>query len=97
MTQLNIRRLVLDVDKALRAPSLVEIAASIHKCHGVQACNVTVLEVDIETVGTNITIEGTEISYDEIVHAIETTGAVVHSLDQLVTGDRIVEDIARVR
>ncbi|HTT84625.1 MAG TPA: DUF211 domain-containing protein [Rhizomicrobium sp.] len=97
MTQLNVRRLVLDVDKALRAPSLLEIAASIHKCRGVQACNVTVTEVDIETVGTNITIEGTGMDYDEILRAIETTGAVVHSLDQLVTGDRIVEDIARVR
>jgi uncharacterized protein len=97
MTQLNIRRLVLDVDKALRAPSLLEIAVSIHKCHGVPGCNVTVMEVDIETVGTNITIEGTGMNYDEILRAIETTGAVVHSLDQLVTGDRIVEDIARVR
>jgi hypothetical protein len=97
MTDLNIRRLVLDVDKALRAPSLLEIAAAIQTCSGVEACNITVMEVDIETVGTNITIEGATMNYDEILRAIENTGAVVHSLDQLVTGDRTLESIPRAR
>ena len=92
-----IRRLVLDVDKAIQAPSLLEIAYAIQSCSGVEACNITVSEVDIQTVGTNVTIEGTALDYDEIVRAIENTGAVVHGLDQIAAGDRIIEDVPRSR
>jgi hypothetical protein len=97
MKSSNLRRLVLDVDKAVRAPSLLEVATAIENCAGVEACNVTVTEIDIETVGTNITIEGAGMDYDEIVRAIEETGAVVHGVDQIVTGSRMLENIARVR
>jgi hypothetical protein len=95
--KLNLRRLVMDVDKAVRAPSLIEVAAAIQSCEGVQACNITVSEIDIETVGTNITIEGVGLDYDEIVRAIEKTGAVVHGLDQVIAGDRILENVPRAR
>ena len=94
---LNVRRLVLDVDKAVRHPSLVEMADAIQRCAGVEACNITVGEIDVETIGTNITIEGTSLDYEEIVRTIENTGAVVHSLDQIVVGDRILEDTPRRR
>ncbi|HEX4077436.1 MAG TPA: DUF211 domain-containing protein [Rhizomicrobium sp.] len=94
---LNIRRFVIDVDKALKTPTLIEIAAAIHSCKGVQASNITVTEVDQETIGTNITIEGEGLSYEEIVRAIEYSGAVVHSLDQVVSGSRILEYVPRAR
>lgn len=94
---MNIRRLVLDVDKAIRAPSLIEIASAIQSCRGVEACNITVGEVDLETVGTDITIEGAALDYEEIVRAIEHTGAVVHGVNQVVAGERFVENIQRVR
>jgi hypothetical protein len=94
---LNIRRVVLDVDKALKMPSLIEIATAIQNCAGVAAQNITVTEVDIETVGTSITIEGDAMDYDELVRAIEESGAVVHSLDELVCGDRIIACVPRSR
>ncbi|MFT3977516.1 MAG: DUF211 domain-containing protein [Sphingomonas bacterium] len=99
MTQpkLNIRRVVIDVDKALRIPSLIEIGRAINKCVGVQAFNITVTEVDQETVGTSITVEGENIDYDELVLLIEKSGAVVHSLDELVCGDRVIDNVPRVR
>jgi hypothetical protein len=89
--------LLLDVDKAIARPSLVEIAAAIDACRGVEAVNVTVEEIDIETVGMNITIEGTGMDFEQIVKAIESTGAVVHSLDQIAIGDRIIPRVARAR
>jgi hypothetical protein len=88
---------VIDVDKALKAPTLVEIAEAIHTCKGVQSSNITVTEVDQETMGTNVTIEGENLSYEEIVRAIERSGAVVHSLDQLVSGEKILECVPRAR
>lgn len=94
---MNIRRLVLDVDKAMARPSLLEIAQAIERCTGLEALNVTVDEIDIETVGMDITVEGEHLDYDEILKAIESTGAVVHSIDQLVLGNRIIERIPRTR
>lgn len=95
--KLNIRRLVVDVDKALRTPSLVEIAEAIHGCAGVKSSNITVTEVDQETVGTNITIEGEDLDFDEIARAIDQSGAVVHSLDQVVSGEKVLESVPRAR
>lgn len=94
---MNIRQLLLDVDKAVARPSLLEIAQALDTCKGVEAVTITVEEIDIETVGMNVTIEGENMDYDEITKAIESTGAVVHSLDQIAIGSRIVPRILRVR
>jgi hypothetical protein len=94
---MNVRRIVLDVDKAVDRPSIPDIAEAIGACTGVEACNVTVEEIDVETVGMNVTIEGAGLEYGEIRAAIERTGAAVHSLDQLIVGDRIIENVPRVR
>lgn len=97
VSALNIRRIVIDVDKALKTPSLIEIAEAIHQCPGVQASNITVTEVDQETIGTNITIEGESLDYDAIVEAIERSGAVVHSLDEVVSGEKLLNNVPRLR
>jgi len=47
---MNIRRLLLDVDKAFARPSGLEIAQAIDGCTGVEAVNITVGEIDMETV-----------------------------------------------
>ncbi len=94
---MNIRRLVLDVDKAVSRPSIIEIAKALDKCVGVEAVNITVGEIDIETVGMDISIEGENLNYEQIASAIEATGAVVHSIDELVCGERIIDRIKRVR
>lgn len=94
---MNIRRMALDVDKAIARPDLLELAAAIESVSGVQAVNVTVTEIDLETVGMNVTIEGERIDYETLRKAIETTGAVVNSIDEIVAGDRIVERVKRGR
>ncbi len=78
-------------------PSLLEIAEAISGCQGVEAFNVTVSEIDIETVGMNITIEGERMDYEVVRKAIESTGAVVHSIDQLAGGNRLIEEVKRRR
>lgn len=94
---LNIRRLVLDVDKAVAKPTVMELAEAICEVAGVEVVNITVTEIDIETVGFNVTIEGEYISYHALVQAIERTGAAVHSIDQLVAGSRLIEEVKRGR
>ena len=96
-TGMNIRRLVLDVDKAISRPTILEIGEAIEKVSGVAGFNITVTEIDIETVGMDITIEGEQVDYEALVKAIEQTGAVVHSIDQLVAGTKVVERVKRER
>lgn len=94
---MNIRRLVLDVDKARARPGLPELASAIEAVPNVEAVNITVTEIDVETVGMDVTIEGEGLSYEAIVEAIEAAGAVVHSVDQLLSGRRTIEHVPRSR
>jgi uncharacterized protein len=94
---MKIRRLTLDVDKALSQPSLFDIGEAIDKVSGVKGFNITVSEIDLETVGTNITVEGDDIDHRALFKAIEATGAMVHSVDEIVAGERLVERIERSR
>ncbi len=94
---MNIRRLVLDVDKAIARPSIMEIAGAIDSLPNVEAANITVTEIDVETVGMDVVIEGNGLNYDAVEKAIESTGAVVHSIDQLILGSRLIERVPRIR
>jgi hypothetical protein len=94
---MNIRRLLLDVDKMVSRPSLIELAKAINSVNGVEALNIVVTEIDIETMDLDITIEGNNLDYDKIVETIETSGAVVHSLDEIVVGSKILEHVSPIR
>jgi uncharacterized protein len=94
---MNIRRLLLDVDKALVRPSLLDIGKAISTCSGVNAFNISLGDVDAETMGLEVTIEGNGLNYDEIAKAIENSGAVVHGVEQIVAGDHIIERTERAR
>ncbi len=94
---MNIRRIVLDVDKAIARPSLLDVAKAIDTVTGVEAFDITVTEIDLETVGTIITVEGVDIDYESLIQRIESTGAMVHSLDELVVGSRDVAGAERRR
>ncbi|EQD25929.1 protein containing DUF211 [mine drainage metagenome] len=95
MIGLNIRRVILDVGKGLGRPSLVDLSEAIISVKGVDGVNISVTEIDMETMGTNITVEGTNINFDELVRTIEDTGAVVHSVDEIAAGSRLIENIRR--
>ncbi len=65
------------MDKARERPDLVALAAAIEKVTGVDGVNVTVTEIDMETVGMNVTVEGEGIDVHALTKAIESAGAVV--------------------
>jgi hypothetical protein len=94
---MNIQRLALDVDKARERPDLITLAAAIEAVKGVEGVNITVTGIDIETVGTQITVEGEHIDFNVLRKAIESTGAVVNSVDQIVAGQRMIEWVERAR
>ncbi|MCX7520863.1 DUF211 domain-containing protein [Microbacterium sp. STN6] len=92
-----IRRLAMDVDKVVDRPDMITLARALEAVAGVDAVNVTVTEIDIETVGTDVTVEGNDIDTDALFAAIESVGAVLHSVDEVVAGDHIVERVSRIR
>lgn len=94
---MNIRRIALDVDWASNGPTLEALAEAIDAVEGVQALNITVTEIDLETVGSDITVEGENIDTGALEAAIESAGAVVHSTDHLAAGERIIELVTRIR
>ncbi len=87
----GLRRLVLDVLKPLRDPSLTELALRLSSVRGVEGVNITVNEVDVETLSLTIVVEGDDIDFEGVKKVLEEMGAAIHSIDQVVAGERIVE------
>lgn len=94
---MNLRMVKLDVDWAISGPSIAMVAEAIEAVAGVQAAIITITEIDLETVGTDIAVEGENIDLDALSSAIQQAGAVVHSVDELAFGDRIVQFTPRRR
>jgi hypothetical protein len=94
---MNIRRVHLDVDWAVSGPGIRAVAQAIDAVSGVDAANITITEIDLETIGTDVAVEGPDVDLDALVKAIEDAGAVVHSIDRIAFGERIVEHAERAR
>ncbi len=88
----KIRRVVLDVLKP-HAPSIVDLSKKIAALEGVSGVNCTIEEVDQETESLRVTIEGEAIDFDDISKAIRATGAVIHSIDSVSCGRKLVEEV----
>jgi hypothetical protein len=86
-----IKRLVLDVLMPIKGPSIVDVAENLSHANGVTAVNITVKEVDVETQNIILVVEGDNIDFGEVRVIIEDLGGVIHSIDQVVAGNRIVE------
>lgn len=91
----GLRRLVLDVLKPLKDPSIVDVAVELSRVKGVDAVNITVNEVDVETLSLTVVVEGDDIDFERIKSVLEEVGAAIHSIDQVVAGTRLIEVPAR--
>lgn len=54
-------------------------------------------DIDVETLGMEVTVEGEHIDHEALIKAINGTGVVVHSTDEIVAGSRIIERVPRAR
>ncbi len=88
----GIRRLVLDVLK-LHDPSIVYFATTLEQLEGVVAVNCTLVEVDAKTENLKVVIEGNDMNYDLIMKTVNELHGSIHSIDQVVCGQRFVEAI----
>ena len=88
----EIRRIVLDVLKPHR-PSVVELSRKLTSIKGVDGLNCTLDEVDQETESVRVTIEGPAIDFDKVEQTLRENGAVIHSVDSVSVGKKVVEDV----
>jgi hypothetical protein len=88
----DIKRLVLDVLKP-HNPSIIEISQKLADLKGVSGVNCTLDEVDQETESIKITMEGHAIDYESVKSAIRSFGAVIHSVDNVVAGKKLVDEV----
>jgi len=58
--------------------------------------NVTVKEIDVETITLTMTIEGSNIDYSKVKETLDLLGCVIHSVDQVVAGKKLGEEPAYV-
>ncbi|SFC09370.1 hypothetical protein SAMN05444422_104229 [Halobiforma haloterrestris] len=85
-----IRRVVLDVLKPYE-PDILEFTAAVADCESVDGVNAVLVETDREVQTLKLTIEGDDVDTDVVEGTVETVGGSVHSIDQVVCGDRLVE------
>jgi hypothetical protein len=88
----DIKRLVLDVLKPHK-PSLIDMSLRLSGLKGVDGVSLTLHEVDQETESVKVTIEGPSINYPAVAETLREMGSVIHSIDLVSTGKRLVEDV----
>lgn len=85
-------RIVLDILKP-HEPIIPTFAKYLSEIQGVDGVNITLLEIDKETENIKVTMQGDDLDYDVITHAIEEYGGSIHSVDEVVAGKKIVEEV----
>jgi hypothetical protein len=85
------RRLVLDALKP-HEPSIIEMANELSELEGVSAVNISIYESDRKVENAKITMEGNDISYPSVLDVVNELGGVVHSIDEVVAGSKIIDD-----
>ncbi|MCK5548423.1 MAG: DUF211 domain-containing protein [Thermoplasmata archaeon] len=89
----EIKRLVLDVLKP-HLPSIIELSRRLSTMSGILGVNCTIDEVDQDTESIKVTIEGSSINFKRVEKVIKECGAVIHSIDSVSTGKRLVERVS---
>lgn len=89
---MNIKRIVLDVLKP-HHPGLIELAESLSSLPEVNGVNISLSEVDQDTETVKIVMEGSDIDFESVKRVLREYDAVVHSVDNVVAGQEIVEDV----
>ncbi len=85
------KRLVLDVLKP-HDPDILTMADEIADLESVSSVNFTLYEVDEKVENVKTTIVGSDLDYDDIEETIDSLGGSVHSIDEVVSGKKIIEE-----
>lgn len=85
-------RIVLDILKP-HEPTIPYFAKYLSELSGVEGVNITLMEIDKETENIKVTMQGNDLNFEEINQAIENYGGSIHSVDEVVAGKTMVEEV----
>lgn len=85
-------RIVLDILKP-HEPIIPSFAKYLSELNGVDGVNITLMEIDKETENIKVTMQGNDLDFDEITKAIEEYGGSIHSVDEVVAGKQLIEEV----
>ena len=88
----SIKRVILDVLKP-HEPSIIEVAKRLSDLEGISGVNISLEEVDAQTDSIKITIEGTDIDYEQVKKKLSECDAVVHSIDGVSAGIKMIDEV----
>jgi len=88
----SIKRIILDVLKP-HEPSIIEVAKTLSNIEGISGVNISLEEVDAQTDSVKITIEGSDIDYIKVKKKIDECGAVIHSIDGVSAGIKMIDEV----
>jgi hypothetical protein len=88
----HVRRLVLDVLKP-HQPTMLILADKLGDLEGVQGVDISLLEIDSKVENIKITLEGTDIDFQEVSEVVQESGGSIHSIDKVSTGKRLIEEV----
>ncbi|MCG3219742.1 MAG: DUF211 domain-containing protein [Candidatus Heimdallarchaeota archaeon] len=90
--KVHIRRLVLDVLKP-HQPRIDVLALALGVLPGIESVNITRTETDSSTEGIIATIVGNDLNFEEIKETLREYGSSIHSVDEVVVGEQIIEAV----
>ena len=82
MTEVKVQKVVLDVLKPME-PSILELSRNITALEGVESVHIDLIEIDKKVENVKISVSGPTLDYDDINQVIESTGATIHSIDNV--------------
>jgi hypothetical protein len=85
-------RIVLDILKP-HEPNIPYFAKYLSEIDGVDGVNVTLMEIDKETENVKVTMQGNDLNFEQISEAIKQYGGSIHSVDEVVAGKKLVEEV----
>ncbi len=83
----KIKILVLDVMKPHK-PNIAEFGQILCSTRSIRNVNISVYTINEKTESVKIVLDGTDINLEELEETIEEFGAVIHSMDKVVVGDK---------
>lgn len=83
----KLRIVVLDILKPHK-PDIIEFGQAIENEKSVKCLNLTVYAVDEKTESIKLALEGNSLNIKNIKKLIEDRGAVIHSVDKAVIGEK---------
>lgn len=90
---MGLKKIVLDVLKPIKEPTLIMLAKNLSRISGVKEVSIVVNEMDVETVTLAVTISGNNINYEEIENTLRELGVALHSVDEVVFESETAEEV----